>query len=118
MKLMLTLMTALGGLLPLAAIVWGGLALREDYRKLVSDLDAIDLVIEAPEGTYASSEAQSAAMYAIREPKFNGGRLTYTYEWSQRLVWAQAMNDLRGPAWLAAGGLVLATVAGAWSIWV
>ncbi|MGM9439058.1 hypothetical protein ACTAF0_01800 [Streptomyces murinus] len=118
MKLMLTLMTAAGGLLPLAAIIWGGLALRKDYRKLVSDLEAIDRVIEALVGTYESSEAQSAAMYAIREPAFNYGRLTYTYEWAQRLVWEQAMNDLRGPAWLAIGGLVLATVAGAWSLWV
>ncbi|MEU5252347.1 hypothetical protein [Streptomyces longwoodensis] len=118
MKLMLTLMTAVGGLLPLVAIVWGGAALRRDYRKLVSDLDAIDQVIQAPEGTYESPEARSAAMDAIREPAFNFGRLTYTYEWAQRLVWEQAMNDLRGPAWLAAGGLVLATVSGAWSIWI
>ncbi|MFG2458015.1 hypothetical protein ACGFWE_13230 [Streptomyces sp. NPDC048523] len=118
MKLMLTLMTAAGGLLPLAAIIWGGLALRKDYRKLVSDLEAIDRVIEAPEGTYESSQAQSAAMYAIRQPAFNFGRLTYTYEWAQRLVWEQAMNDLRGPAWLAVAGLVVATVAGSWSIWI
>lgn len=118
MKLTLTLMTVAGGFLPLIAIVWGGLALRADYRRLVSDLEAIDRVIEAPEGTYESSEAQSAAMYAIRQPAFNFGRLTYTYEWAQRLVWEQAMNDLRGPAWLAVAGLALATVSGAWSIWV
>ncbi|MFJ9915138.1 hypothetical protein [Actinacidiphila glaucinigra] len=118
MKLTLTLITVAGGLLPLIAIIWGGQALRRDYRKLVDDLDAIDSVIGAPEGTYESSEAQSAAMYAIRQPAFNMGRLTYTYEWAQRLVWEQAMNDLRGPAWLATTGLVLATVAGTWSIWI
>ncbi|AKN70651.1 hypothetical protein QR97_13210 [Streptomyces sp. PBH53] len=92
MTLTLTLMTVAGGLLPLIAIVWGGLALRADYRRLVNDLEAIDRVIEAPEGTYESSEAQSAAMYAIRQPAFNFGRLTYTYEWAQRLVWEQARS--------------------------
>ncbi|MEV6796441.1 hypothetical protein AB0M87_31650 [Streptomyces sp. NPDC051320] len=118
MKLTLTLLTVVGGLLPLAALVWGGLALRRDYEALVEDLDAIDRVIQAPEGTYETSGDQSAAMYAIREPAFNVGRLTYTYEWAQRLIWQQAMNDLRGPAWLAVAGLIVATTAGAWSIWV
>ncbi|MFG3099736.1 hypothetical protein ACGFZL_04250 [Streptomyces sp. NPDC048182] len=115
MKLSLTLVTILGGLLPLAAVIWGSVSLRRDYRRLVNDLTAIDAIIQAPEGTHAD---RSAAMRAVREPKYNAGRLMYSYEWTQRLVWEQAMDDLRGPAWLAGAGLVLATVAGAWSIWI
>lgn len=115
MKLTLTLMTVLGGLLPLGAVIWGGVTLRRDYRKLVDDLTKIDEIIEAPEGTYEDS---SAAMVAVREPTYNMGRLMYSHEWSQRLVWEQALRDLRGPAWLAGAGLLLATVAGAWSIWI
>ncbi|MFJ8723617.1 hypothetical protein [Streptomyces sp. NPDC093269] len=118
MKLTLTLMTVAGGLLPMIAVIWGGLPLRKDHQKLVRDLEAIDRVIQAPAGAYDSTETRSAAMYAIRQPAFNFGRLTYTYEWAQRLVWEQAMNDLRGPAWLAIAGLVLATTAGTWSIWL
>ncbi|MFJ4004017.1 hypothetical protein ACIPWL_11225 [Streptomyces sp. NPDC090023] len=115
MKLTLTLMTICGGLLPLAAVIWGGVSLRRDYRRLVADLTAIDQIIQAPPGTYPDP---SAAMTAIRPPVFNMGRLTYTYEWAQRLVWEQALEDLRAPAWLASAGLVIATVAGAWSIWI
>ncbi|MET8570373.1 hypothetical protein [Streptomyces sp. NPDC004783] len=115
MKLTLTLVTVLGGLLPLAAVIWGAVALRRDYRRLVADLTAIDEIIQAPEGTYTD---RSAAMRTIREPEYNAGRLMYSYEWTQRLVWEQAMEDLRGPAWLAGVGLVLATVAGACSIWI
>ncbi|MFH8749148.1 hypothetical protein ACH4GK_20880 [Streptomyces rimosus] len=118
MKLMLTLMTVAGGLLPLMALIWGGLALRKDYVALVRDLDAIDRIIQAPEDAFETPQQRDAAMHAVREPTFNYGRLTYTYEWIQRLVWGQAMNDLRGPAWLAIAGLVLATAAGAWSLWV
>lgn len=118
MKLTLTLLTVVGGLLPLIAVIWGGVALRRDYSALVSDLDAIDRIIQAPEDAYESSAEKSAAMRAIREPTFNMGRLMYTYEWAQRLVWKQAMSNLRGPGWLAVAGLVLATVAGAWSIWI
>ncbi|MER7836650.1 hypothetical protein ABTY98_12215 [Streptomyces sp. NPDC096040] len=115
MKLTLTLMTICGGLLPLAAVIWGGVSLRRDYRRLVADLTAIDQIIQAPEGTYPDP---SAAMSGVRQPAFNMGRLAYSYEWAQRLVWEQAMEDLRGPAWLAGAGVVVATVAGAWSIWI
>jgi hypothetical protein len=115
MKLTLTLLTICGGLLPLAAIIWGAVSLRRDYNRLVDDLTAIDEIIQAPEGTYPD---RSAAMMAIRQPAFNLGRLMYSYEWAQRLVWQQAMDDLRGPAWLAGAGLVAATVAGAWGVWI
>ncbi|NGO09309.1 hypothetical protein G5C60_17300 [Streptomyces sp. HC44] len=81
----------------------------------MDDLTAIDEIIQAPEGTYPDA---SAAMTAIRQPAFSLGRLTYTYEWAQRLVWQQAMDDLRGPAWLAGAGVVIGTIAGAWSIWI
>lgn len=81
----------------------------------MDDLSAIDEIIQAPEGTYTDP---TAAMLAIRRPEYNIGRLMYSYEWTQRLVWEQAMNDLRGPSWLAGTGLLLATGAGTWSIWI
>ncbi|MEV0602285.1 hypothetical protein AB0I82_23695 [Streptomyces sp. NPDC050315] len=89
------------------------------------DLDAIDRIIQASDDAFETPQERDAAMYALREPTFNVGRLTYTYEWIQRLVWGQAMSDLRGPAWLAIAGIVLAiagivpaTLAGAWPIWI
>ncbi|MEU0299701.1 hypothetical protein ABZ252_09575 [Streptomyces sp. NPDC006175] len=115
MKWILTVLATLGGLLPIAAVVWGWRSTRREYRKLVADLDAIDGVINAPPENYPNG--QSAAMYAIRTPKFNFGRTTYTYEWVQRLILEQAMADLRGPAWLAGAGVLAGTVASVWSTW-
>jgi hypothetical protein len=57
-------------------------------------------------------------MSAVREPRFNYGRLTYTYEWVQRMILDQAMSDLRGPAWLGGVGVLLGAAAGAWSFWL
>jgi hypothetical protein len=118
MKWLLTILAALGGALPLAAVIWGWLASRREYRRLVSDLDAIDEVITAPAGTYPDAEAKSDAMYAIRQPRFTYGRATYTYEWVERLILEQVMAELRGPAWLAGVGLICGTAASIWSTWV
>lgn len=115
MRVVLTMMAAAGGALPLAAVIWGWLAIRKQYRRLVRDLTKIDEIIEAPDGTY---ESKDAAMLAIRRPQFNMGRLTYTHEWAQRLVLDQAMSDLRGPAWLAGMGVVLGATSGALSFWL
>lgn len=118
MRVLLTALAIAGGVMPIVAVIWGWLSIRSDYHKLVRDLDAIDVVIQAPQGTYASGEEQSEAMYAIRAPMFNVGRATFAGEWTQRLILKQAMDDLRGPAWLAGGGLLLSTVAGVWSLWL
>ncbi|MFJ9686914.1 hypothetical protein ACIRRX_14715 [Streptomyces bacillaris] len=115
MRVVLTLMAAAGGALPIAAVIWGWLAIRKDYENLVRDLTRIDEIIEAPEGTY---ESKDAAMLAVREPQFNMGRLTYTHEWAQRLILEQTMGDLRGPAWLAGVGVALGAAAGALSFWI
>jgi len=39
-------------------------------------------------------------------------------EWTQRSVRVHAIHDRRGPTWLVGAGLVLATLAGAWSRWI
>ncbi|WP_293986758.1 hypothetical protein, partial [Streptomyces sp.] len=62
MKPTLTLMTICGGLLPLAAVIWGGVSLRQDYRRLVADLTAIDQIIHSPAGTYPDPSAAMAAV--------------------------------------------------------
>ncbi|WDO07852.1 hypothetical protein ME763_20545 [Streptomyces murinus] len=115
MRVVLTLMAAAGGALPLAAVIWGWLSIRKDYKDLVRDLTKIDEIIEASEGTY---ESKDAAMLAVREPQFNLGRLTYTHEWAQRLILEQTMGDLRGPAWLGGVGVVLGATSGALSFWI
>ncbi|MEU3918869.1 hypothetical protein [Streptomyces sp. NPDC029004] len=116
MKWLLTILAVLGGVLPVVAVVWGWRATRREYKQLVADLDAIDAVINAPPETYP--DGQSEAMYAIRRPRFNYGRSTYTYEWVERLILEQALSELRGPAWVAGAGLVFGTVASVWSTWV
>lgn len=118
MKSVAAIFAVLGGVLPVTALLWGWRATRREYARLVSDLDAIDVVIEAPEGAYPSMTDRSEAMYAIRAPKFNVGRTTYTYEWMQRLILQQAMSELRGPAWLAGAGIACGTVASVWSLWL
>ncbi|MBP0460837.1 hypothetical protein [Streptomyces montanisoli] len=117
MKIILAVCTALGGALPLVALVWGWLLTRRDFRKLVADLDAIDAVIHAPDTDYPGPGGKSAAMEEIRTPEANWGRITYTFEWVQRMILKQALEDLTGPAWLALVGLIVGTTAGVWSIW-
>ncbi|MCX5407226.1 hypothetical protein OHA37_25580 [Streptomyces sp. NBC_00335] len=118
MKWLATIFAALGGVLPIAAVLWGWRSTRREYKRLVSDLDAIDAVIHAPEGTYPDMTAQSDAMKAIRAPHFTYGRTMYTYEWIQRLILEQAMSELRGPAWLAGAGIAFGTAASVWSTWL
>ncbi|MCE7079981.1 hypothetical protein LZF96_07305 [Streptomyces sp. ST2-7A] len=115
MRVALTFMAAAGGLLPISAVIWGWLAIRKEYRSLVEDLTKIDAIIEAPDGEH---EKKDAAMNAVRQPKFNFGRLMYTYEWVQRLILGQVMSDLRGPAWLAGVGVALGATASIWSLWL
>ncbi|MFD8060479.1 hypothetical protein ACFXA0_30070 [Streptomyces cyaneofuscatus] len=116
MKWIVTVLAVLGGLLPIAAVIWGWRSTRREYRQLVADLDAIDGVINAPPDSFPNGQSQ--AMDAIRRPKFNVGRATYTYEWVQRLILEQALADLRGPAWLAGTGILVGTVASVWSTWI
>ncbi|MEU1941091.1 hypothetical protein ABZ554_01150 [Streptomyces sp. NPDC020125] len=116
MKCFLAILTVLAGVLPLTSVVWGWLSTRKTYRKLASDLDRIDAIIEAPDDEYP--QGKSEAMTAVREPEFNWGRVMYTYEWAQRLVLKQALDDLKGPAWLAVAGVFLGMVAGVWSMWM
>ncbi|WP_326616871.1 hypothetical protein OHA57_14765 [Streptomyces anulatus] len=109
MKWIVTVLAALGGLLPIAAVIWGWRSTRREHGQLVADLDAIDGVGAAPPEGFPNGK--SDAMYAIRSPKSNVGRATYTYEWVQRLILEQALADLRGPAWLAGAGIPVGTIA-------
>ncbi|WP_328915475.1 MULTISPECIES: hypothetical protein [unclassified Streptomyces] len=115
MRIFLTVLALAGGVLPVTAVMWGWLNIRAEYRSLVHDLEAIDEIIAAPDGL---TDSKDTAMLAIRRPKFNVGRLTYTHEWARRLILEQAMDDLRGPAWLAGTGVVLASISSMWSLWL
>ncbi|MEW2548871.1 hypothetical protein AB0910_24390 [Streptomyces sp. NPDC047002] len=117
MKIALAVGTALGGFLPLIALLWGWLLTKRDYDKLVADLDAIDAVIQGADTDYPGPDGKSAAMIAIRSPEGNWGRIMYTFEWVKRMILKQALNDLTGPAWLASVGLIIGTTSGVWSVW-
>ncbi|MFD3469492.1 hypothetical protein ACFWWM_24570 [Streptomyces sp. NPDC058682] len=58
----------MAGILPIVAVICGWLTIRNEYKSLVRDLEAIGGIIQAPEGTH---DDPSAAMKAIREPSFN-----------------------------------------------
>jgi hypothetical protein len=42
----------------------------------------------------------------------------YGLEWVRRHILRDALDDLRGPALVASVGVVLATVAGVWGLWL
>ncbi|MDI5971482.1 hypothetical protein POF50_019450 [Streptomyces sp. SL13] len=118
MKVFLSVLIALGGVLPLSAAFWGWRLASREFGRLAHDLDAIDVIIETPDDAFASWKERAEAMYAIRQPKFNVGRLTYTYEWVQRMILEQALNDLKGPAWLGTAGIAIGTIGGVWALWI
>jgi hypothetical protein len=101
-------LTVLGGLLPVGALIWAALVTRREFRTLDDDLTRIQAI--ATEHGENPSKA-SPLMYAVRYPSGNYTTATYMTEEVQRAILRSALSDLRGPALLAGVG-ALAGMAG------
>jgi len=105
----------LGGALPMLGLFIGGRRVVVEHRRLADALDKIDRIIN--DDTIPDQE-KSALQLRILKPAFNWGRVTYTYEWIRREILGNALADLRGPALVAATGVLCGAVASVWSLWL
>jgi hypothetical protein len=106
-------LTVLGGVLPVAALLWGRSRAVREYRRLANTLDRIDGIIH---DAAIREEDKMPAAEQVLTPRFNLGRMAYTYEWVQRLILEDALAELRGPAVLGLVGVALGTAGGVWGV--
>lgn len=99
----------------LAALVRAGVRVLREHRRLAEKLDEIDRIIHDKS---LSTAEQTEMTRAILEPQFTWGRVTYTYEWIQRLILRDALAELRGPAALTVLGVISGTTASVLSLWL
>ncbi len=92
----------LGGVLPIAALIRAWRVTKRRHEALNDDLSRIHAIAEAhPEPRDATSR-----MYAVREPTSTGPTVLYANEEIERAILKAAMDDLKGPAGVAAIGVI------------
>ena len=110
MRAIAIVLTLLGGLLPLIGLLLAWLRARRAFTPLDADLRRITELV--------SRNTPADEIAAVREPQFMNGELPYTPELVERAILRSALEDLRGPALLAAAGVVLATAGSVLSLYV
>lgn len=96
---------ALGGVVPLVALGWAALRVRRTYLPLCRDLEEISALMKT--GTASMEQIR-----AVREPQSNDLMLWYTPEVVERAILKSALADLKRPSLLAALGVVFGTAGG------
>jgi hypothetical protein len=79
----------LAGLLLIGAIVLAGRRVAREHHKLAAALDEVDR-LNGDETL--SDEEREQRKKSILVPQFTWGRVTYTYEWIQRLILRDALD--------------------------
>ena len=115
MKVFITILSLLGGILPLLGVGFGARRVIADYRDLGRKLDQVEQIMKDP--AIPDTERSSRAKEVLA-PEFTWGRLTYTYEWIRYLILRNAVGDLRGPAIATVVGIVCGTVASVWALFL
>jgi hypothetical protein len=109
------ILTLLGGVLPLAGLIWAWKAGRRQHAALDTDLHEIARVAEV---SGDDNEAASRAMYAVRQPTHTYAMELYTPELVERAILRSALDDLKGPALVAGIGVISATTGSLLSLWL
>lgn len=107
MRSLVIILTLLGGVLPLAALVWAWKTGTRQHAALDRDLREIALVAETSGG---DNEAATRGMYAVRQPTHTYAMELYTPELAERAILRSALDDLKGPALVAGVGVICATI--------
>ena len=94
-------------------IYWGGRRVLARYRTLSADLAAIQEITRLGLDSQTSARRQSA----IREPTSNWTTVEYVTEFVELAILRHAVEELRWPALLLGGGVILATIAGIIPLW-
>lgn len=111
----LTAITILGAVLTLGGLAFGARKLFTEHKELSRKLDEITRIAADASLT---PEERDQRRHAVIDPTSNWGDIEYFREWVRRFILEQAVTNLGWPAALTALGVVLSTVASAWSVWV
>ncbi len=114
-RLVVAVLTVCGGALPLGALIVGGCRVWREHRDIASKLDRVQ-ALRLPQGT--TDEDYAAAQEAILSHTMTITQAEYGHEWVRRHILRDTLDDLRGPALAAGAGVVLATVASLWGLFL
>jgi hypothetical protein len=103
MRSLAIVLTLLGGILPVAALIWAWLVTRRQYGTLNNDLTCIHAIGEA----HSEPSEATAQMEAVRVPTATYTTVLYVPEEVERAILASALKDLKGPAQLAGAGALV-----------
>ncbi|MFD2092624.1 hypothetical protein [Blastococcus deserti] len=109
------ILTVLGGVLPLAGLIWAWRAGFRQHAALDTDLRQIARLAQA---SGDDNEAATRAMYAVRQPTHTYAMELYTPELVERAILRSALDDLKGPALVAVIGVISATIGSLLSLWL
>lgn len=108
-------LTLLGGVLPIAGLVWAAKRAGGRHEELDRDLTEIARIAAAGGD---DNNVTTRAMHAVRQPTHTFAMELYTPELIERAILRSALDDLKGPALLAASGVMFATVGSLLSLWL
>jgi hypothetical protein len=123
MRTIVTVIAVLGGLFLVQAVVWGALSARsrvrllERYRALSSVLSQHNIHLVSPEHRGCQVDV-NAAMAAVGADPNTGADIAAIRQLVEAAILRQVLRDLRGPAALGLAGVVLATTAAVWGLWL
>jgi hypothetical protein len=113
-EILLIVITILGAVLTLGGIAFGARRLFNEHKELARKLDEITRIAG---DTSLSDAERNAQRHALIVPTSTWSDIEYFREWVRRFILEQAVSNLGWPAALTASGVVLSTVASAWSVW-
>lgn len=115
MRCLVVMLTVLGGILPIAAVIWAWMSGGRAHADLHRDLAVIGRIASAGGDDNA---AVTRAMHAVRQPTHTYAMALYTPELVERAILRSALDELKGPALVAGIGVIFATVGSLLSLWL
>lgn len=114
-NIILTVITILGAVLTLGGLTYGARKLAREYKQLGRKLEEAASIAADPSLT---NDEREARRNAVLPPTSTWNDTLYFREWVRYFILQQAVTGLGWPAALTASGVLLSTVASAWSVWV
>ncbi|MFI8425112.1 hypothetical protein [Streptomyces sp. NPDC085479] len=113
--IILTVITIFGAVLTLGGLAYGARKLTLEYKDLERKLDEVANIAVDPSLTEDDREARRNGVLPLTS---TWNDTLYFREWVRYFILQQAVSGLGWPVALTASGVILSTVASAWSVWV
>ena len=108
-------LTLAGLVFSIAGVYWGARRSIKEYKRLQKDLGKLE-AIQADESL--SSEEKNQQRLAVLYPAGTWGHIEYHREYTRYAVLSLAIEDLKWPAAVTAGGIITSTLGSLLSLWV